>query len=86
MGDDDIAVEGLKMILDGHANLNLKNMREYLSQYIITKGVEKPSTYQLGHFEGYAEALDDICADEKILKEVRSIIEPIVISGATQQF
>ncbi len=81
MSDDDITVEGLKMILDGHAKLNLENIRKYLSQDTFKKGTGKPSAYQLGHFEGYAEALNDIGADEKILKEVRSIIEPVVMSG-----
>lgn len=84
MGDDDITVEGLKMLLDGLAKLNLENLRKYLSQDIITKGTRKPSAYQLGHFDGYAEALNDIGANEKIYNEVISVIQPIIMTGAVQ--
>lgn len=81
MSGEDITIEELKTILNGHANLNLENTRKYLSQDTFKKGTVKPSAYQLGHFEGYAEALNDIGADEKIYKEVVSIIEPVVMSG-----
>lgn len=81
MSGEDITVEELKSILNGHANINLENIRKYLSQDTFKKGTGKPSAYQLGYFEGYADAPNDMGADEKILKEVRSIIEPVVMSG-----
>lgn len=78
---DTFTARDLKHFYTGLAELNLENLRKYLSQDIFKKGTRKPSALELGQFEGYADALNDIGADEKIYKEVISIIEPIMMTG-----